>query len=128
MPRVYLDHNATTPLDPRVREAMLPWLGGRHGNPSSVHAFGRQAREAVEAAREQVARLLDARTPEIVFTASGTEANNAVLLSCARRVLLGGQAREGKTNTWVRGLSSCSSSVTPSALRASFSARSGASV
>ncbi|MEO8196533.1 MAG: cysteine desulfurase family protein [Thermoanaerobaculia bacterium] len=84
----YFDHNATTPLDPEVREAMLPWLGGavgssgRWGNPSSVHRFGQSAREAVEAAREQVARLLDCRTPEeIVFVASGTEANNAVVAS-----------------------------------------------
>lgn len=84
----YFDHNATTPLDPEVREAMLPWLGGegggagRWGNPSSVHRFGQVAREAVEAAREQVARLIDCRTPEeIVFVASGTEANNAVVAS-----------------------------------------------
>ncbi len=78
---VYLDHNATTPLDPRVGEAMAPWLGARHGNPSSVHAFGRAARAAVELAREQVADLVGGSSPEIVFTASGTEANNAVLLS-----------------------------------------------
>lgn len=84
----YFDHNATTPLDPEVREAMLPWLGGAGGraglwgNPSSVHRFGQAAREAVEAAREQVARLLDCRTPEeIVFVASGTEANNTVVAS-----------------------------------------------
>ena len=80
-PPVYLDHNATTPLDPRVGEAMAPWLGGRHGNPSSVHSFGRAARGAVELAREQVAELVGGQAPEVVFTASGTEANNAVLLS-----------------------------------------------
>ncbi|MEE8137590.1 MAG: aminotransferase class V-fold PLP-dependent enzyme, partial [Thermoanaerobaculia bacterium] len=57
MAQTYFDHYATTPLDPRVGEAMLPWLGRHHGNPSSVHACGRQAREAVEAARERVARL-----------------------------------------------------------------------
>jgi cysteine desulfurase len=78
---VYLDHNATTPLDPRVRAAMLPWLGERWGNPSSAHRFGQAARNAVEEARERVAALLGARPPEIVFTASGTEANNAVLFS-----------------------------------------------
>ena len=78
---VYLDHNATTPLDPRVAEAMLPWLGGRHGNPSSVHSFGRAARAAVEQAREQVAELIGAAVPEVAFMASGTEANNAVLMS-----------------------------------------------
>jgi cysteine desulfurase len=76
---VYLDHNATTPLDPRVREAMLPWLGERHGNPSSAHRFGRDAHGAVEEARERVAALLGARPLEVVFTASGTEANNAVV-------------------------------------------------
>jgi cysteine desulfurase len=76
---VYLDHNATTPLHPRAREAMLPWLGERHGNPSSIHAFGQAAREAVEEAREQVAALIGGRPPEVVFTASGTEANNAVV-------------------------------------------------
>lgn len=85
MDAVYLDHNATTPLDPRVREAMLAWLGERHGNPSSIHRFGQAAKNAVEEAREKVAALLGARPPEIVFTASGTEANNAVLFDVARR-------------------------------------------
>jgi cysteine desulfurase len=85
MHAVYLDHNATTPLDPRVREAMLPWLGDRWGNPSSIHAFGRAAREAVEGARESVARLLGGRPSEVVFTASGTEAANTVLATAARR-------------------------------------------
>lgn len=80
---VYLDHNATTPLDPRVLEAMLPWLAGRHGNPSSIHRLGRAAREAVEAARERVAALLGVRPAELVFTASGTEANNAVVFGIA---------------------------------------------
>lgn len=84
MDAVYLDHNATTPLHPRVREAMLPWLGERHGNPSSVHRFGQAARNAVEEAREKVAALLGGRPPEVVFTASGTEANNAVLFHIAR--------------------------------------------
>ena len=85
MTRVYLDHNATTPLDPRVRESMLPWLGDRWGNPSSAHRAGQEASAAVEEAREQVARLIGARAPEVVFTASGTEANNAVI----RTALLG---------------------------------------
>lgn len=78
----YFDNNATTPLDPRVREAMLPWLGERWGNPSSVHRFGREAREAVEQARDRVAALVGARPVEIVFTASGSEANNTVITSC----------------------------------------------
>jgi len=80
--RGYFDNNATTPVDRRVREAMLPWLGELHGNASSLHRFGRQAREAVERARDQVARLLAAEPLEIVFTGSGTEANNAVIESC----------------------------------------------
>lgn len=79
----YFDHNATTPLDPRVCETMLPWIGTFHGNPSSAHRLGRAARAAVEVAREQVAALVGARSEEIVFTASGSEANNAVVAACA---------------------------------------------
>lgn len=75
----YFDNNATTPLDPEVRQAMLPWLGERVGNPSSAHRFGQVAREAVEAARERLAALLGGRPEEIVWVGSGTEANNAVL-------------------------------------------------
>ncbi|HEX3130611.1 MAG TPA: cysteine desulfurase family protein [Thermoanaerobaculia bacterium] len=82
---VYLDHNATTPLHPKAREAMLPWLGERHGNPSSIHAFGQAARNAVEEARERVAALINGRPPEVVFTASGTEGNNAVIFGEFRR-------------------------------------------
>ncbi|MER3500102.1 MAG: cysteine desulfurase NifS [Candidatus Fervidibacterota bacterium] len=78
---VYLDYNATTPVDPEVREAMLPFLSEEFGNPSSVHPPGRRARKAVEAAREQVARLLNASDlSEIVFTSGATEANNTALL------------------------------------------------
>ena len=82
---VYLDHNATTPLHPKAREAMLPWLGERHGNPSSIHAFGQAARNAVEEARERVAALINGRPPEVVFTASGTEGNNAVIFGEFRK-------------------------------------------
>ncbi len=81
----YFDNNATTPLDPRVRDAMIPWLGEQFGNPSSIHGFGQAAREAVEAARAEVAALLGALPAEVVFCASGTEANNAVLFGAARR-------------------------------------------
>lgn len=84
MVRYYFDHNATTPLDPRVASAMLPWLMERFGNPSSIHSFGREAREAVEEARDEVAALIGAEAPDVVFTASGTEANNAVVWSPAR--------------------------------------------
>ena len=84
MDPVYFDHNATTPLAPEVREAMLPWLGVA-GNPSSIHRAGQAAREAVESARDEVAALLGAHRLEIVFTASGTEANNGVVWDVARR-------------------------------------------
>lgn len=87
--RVYFDHNATSPPDPRVVEAMLPWLLERHGNPSSLHAFGQVARAAVEEARERIASLLGAQPLEVVFVASGTEANNLVLHSVALGGALG---------------------------------------
>ncbi len=76
MRRVYLDNAATTPLLPEVREAMLPYLGEAFGNPSSLHDWGDAGREAIEAARIQVAELIDADAEEIIFTASGTESNN----------------------------------------------------
>lgn len=74
--RVYLDHNATTPVDPAVLEAMLPFFAGEYGNASSIHGFGQRARAAVETAREQVADLIGARPQEIVFTSGGTESDN----------------------------------------------------
>lgn len=76
---IYLDHAATTPLDPRVREAMEPFLSGLYGNPSSLHQAGREARRAVDEARRQVAELFAADPSEIVFTASGTESDNMAL-------------------------------------------------
>jgi cysteine desulfurase len=76
---IYLDYNATTPLDPGVIEAMEPYLRDRFGNPSSTHDFGPPAREAVDHAREQVAALVGARPGEIVFTGSGSEATNHAL-------------------------------------------------
>src|SRR6266581_3386034 len=78
--RIYFDHSATTPLDPRVLAAMGPFLGGAFGNPSSLHYEGRVAREAVETGRAQVAALIGAEPDEIIFTASGTEADNLALL------------------------------------------------
>lgn len=81
---VYLDCNATTPVDPRVLAAMLPWLQGEFGNPSSDHAYGRRAREAVAAARAEVAALIGAGADEIVFTGCATEANNLAILGTAR--------------------------------------------
>jgi cysteine desulfurase len=81
--RIYLDHNATTPLDPRVLDAMLPILRDGFGNPSSLHWFGQQARAAVDTAREQVAALVGASPGEIVFTGGGTEADNMALRGAA---------------------------------------------
>lgn len=77
---IYLDHNATTPLDARVLEAMLPYLTRQHGNPSSTHQHGRVARRAIDSAREQVAALVNARPEQVVFTSGGTEANHLALL------------------------------------------------
>lgn len=82
---VYLDHNATTPVDERVVEAMLPWLQTGFGNPSSVHSSGRQARAALDNAREQVAQLVSAYPGQVIFTSGGTEANNAALKGVAFR-------------------------------------------
>ena len=79
MNRVYFDHNATTPVEPEVLEAMLPFLSGEYGNASSIHTFGQKARAAVETARDQVAALIGARAQEIVFTSGGTEADNHAL-------------------------------------------------
>jgi cysteine desulfurase len=82
--RIYFDHSATTPLDPRVLAAMGPYLGGAFGNASSSHYEGRVAREAVETARAQVASLIGAEPDEIIFTASGTEADNLALIGAVR--------------------------------------------
>jgi cysteine desulfurase len=83
MSHVYFDHNATTQIDGRVLEAMLPWMSAQSGNPSSRHQFGRAAREAVAQAREQVARACGAQASQVVFTASGTEANNLAIKGLA---------------------------------------------
>lgn len=86
---IYLDHNATTPIAPEVLEAMLPFLREHHGNPSSSHAAGRRAHQAVESARAQVAKFIGASPDEIVFTSGGTEASNIAirgsLLACSGR-------------------------------------------
>jgi cysteine desulfurase len=85
MPRtIYFDYNATTPLDPAVREAMLPFLGEIWGNPSSVHLVGRRARALLDAARERAAKVLGAKPSEIVFTSGGTESNNLAIFGTAR--------------------------------------------
>jgi len=78
---IYLDNNATTAVAPEVREAMLPWLGEFYGNPSGGYRFGRQARKAIDEAREKVAALIGAHPEEIIFTSCGTESNNTALRS-----------------------------------------------
>ena len=77
--RIYLDHSATTPVDPRVAEAMTRSLTQNFGNPSSVHGFGQQARAAVDRARREVAALINAKPNEIIFTSGGTEGNNLAI-------------------------------------------------
>ncbi|MDO9224870.1 MAG: cysteine desulfurase family protein [Pseudomonadota bacterium] len=88
---IYLDYNATTPIDPRVTEAMLPFLREQFGNPSSDHVYGRRAKAAVENARGEVAALIGARPVEIVFTGCATEANNLALLGAAYALREGGR-------------------------------------
>jgi len=84
MKKVYLDHSATSPVLPEVREAMLPYLGEIFGNPSSMHDWGDSSREAIDKAREQVAVLIGASEPdEIIFTSSGTESNNLAIKGLA---------------------------------------------
>jgi len=83
MSHVYLDHNATTPLDEKVFEAMRPYLGGQYGNASSRHEFGTIARKAVDRAREQVAALVGVQPAQIVFVSGGTEANNLFITGAA---------------------------------------------
>ena len=80
---IYLDHAATTPLRPEVLEAMLPYLTEHHGNPSSIHAAGRRARQGLDEAREEIAALIGAKPREVVFTASGTEADNLAVKGVA---------------------------------------------
>jgi cysteine desulfurase len=87
MLRVYLDHSATTPVDRRVVEAMLPFLTEKFGNPSSVHFYGQEARAAVDRARREVAALVNARPNEVVFLSGGTEANNLAIRGVAEQNL-----------------------------------------
>jgi cysteine desulfurase len=84
MDTIYFDYNATTPLDPTVREAMMPFLGDVFGNPSSVHHVGRQARAILDDARDRVARVFGCKPSEVVFTSGGTESSNLAIFGVAR--------------------------------------------
>ncbi|MEO0022451.1 MAG: cysteine desulfurase family protein [candidate division WOR-3 bacterium] len=86
--RVYLDNNSTTPIDPRVREAIAPYLTDIFGNPSNLHSFGRECAEGIERAREQVAAFINAKPAEIFFTSGGTEANNWAIKGVAAALML----------------------------------------
>jgi cysteine desulfurase len=81
---IYFDYNATTPLDPGVREAMLPFLGEIYGNPSSVHHVGRRARSLLDDARDRAAKVIGSKPSEVVFTSGGTESNNLAIFGAAR--------------------------------------------
>ena len=83
MRKVYLDNTSTTPLLHEVREAMMPYLWEHFGNPSCLHEWGDSPREAMEAARAQVAQLIGANAEEIIFTGSGTESNNFAIKGLA---------------------------------------------
>ncbi len=91
MRKIYLDHTATTPVLPEVRQAMMPYLDEAFGNPSSLHEWGDTAREGIETARAQVAQLIGANAEEIIFTGSGTESNNFAIKGLARA-----QEKKGK--------------------------------
>lgn len=94
---VYLDYNATTPLAPEVLAAMLPVLEKTFGNPSSIHAAGREARAAIDTARDRFAGLIGARPHEIIFTGGGTEADNLAILGLARQQVLNAPDENGKS-------------------------------
>ena len=80
---IYLDYNATTPTDERVLRKMMPYLKGIYGNPSSVYRFAQESKRAVEEARENLAKLLNAEASEIVFTSGGTESDNTAIKGIA---------------------------------------------
>ena len=81
---IYLDHAAATPLDPRIKEAMLPYLDSEYGNPSAIYSVGRMAKEALDNARQTVAQVLGCTASEVIFTGSGTESDNLAIFGVAR--------------------------------------------
>src|SRR3954465_10470040 len=82
--RIYMDNAATTALDPKVLEAMMPYLTSHYGNPSSIYSYGRESRLAIENARKTVAKILNAHPAEIFFTSGGTESTNTALQAAVR--------------------------------------------
>src|SRR3954468_19595058 len=84
MNRIYFDNAATTPLDPQVLEAMMPYLTTHFGNPSSIYSYGREGRLAIENARKKVAKILHAHPAEIFFTSGGTESSNTAITGAVR--------------------------------------------
>lgn len=90
--KIYLDHAATTPLDPKVFKAMTPYLKGKFGNPSSIHSFGQETRRAIDEARDRLAKFLNCQSKEIIFTSGATESNNLAI----RGVSLALKAKGGK--------------------------------
>ena len=84
MRTIYFDYNATTPLDPQVREAMLPILSETWGNPSSVHHVGRKARAILDESRDRAAKILKCKPSEVIFTSGGTESVNLAIFGVAR--------------------------------------------
>src|SRR3989338_8592863 len=83
--RIYMDYASTTPLDGRVLKAMLPYFGGKFGNPSSIHAEGVEAKKALDESRKRVARTLQAHSEKIIFTSGGTESNNLAIFGVVSR-------------------------------------------
>ena len=84
--KIYLDYNATTPVDPRVLESMIPYMKDMYGNPSSVHSFGGDSKAALDNAREQVAELIGTRQRDICFTTGGSESNNFAIKGTAHQL------------------------------------------
>jgi len=115
-PRIYLDHAATTPLDPRVAEAMQPYFSEAFGNPSSQHGWGQRAEAAVEDSREKVARALGCRPEEVVFTSGGSESDNLAVRGAA----LAARARRGADHLLVSPIEHPAVLATARALAADF--------
>ena len=124
--KVYLDHSATTPADPRVVAAMLPYLTEKFGNASSVHFFGQEARAAVDRARREVAALIGARANEIVFVSGGTEANNLAIRGITEASVSYGPASNGNSATTEKAATARKGELAATMPRAGSSATSSA--